>query len=428
MNITDIKQILKDQKEDLTKLLKDPKMIVREGMQKYQKMLGSSLIKVVMGPRRSGKSVLCTLLLKDKPLLYVNFDDERFYSMKTQDLNLLLQVAYDLIGEFSFVFLDEIQNIPGWELFVNRLQRKGYNIFITGSNAHLLSHELATHLTGRHLPLQLYPFSFREFLYYHGIHDQKSDFSTKELALIFKHLNVYLHHGGFPEVVRGEDFRQYLLSLYSSILTRDIIARYQIKYVHLLKELGNYLISNFSRKITFQKLKKTFSFRSVHTVQNYCSYMEETFLIFFLERFSFKKKERSIAPRKLYVIDTGFIEALSTPLSKDLGHIYENAVAIELMRKKIKNPRLHVCYFEEDGQYEVDFVIIDQKKIKHLIQVCFNIEDHETKEREIRALIKAKERLKCNNLTIITENIDAQEQVKGACISIIPLWKWLLMD
>jgi len=425
MELKNIKQILIDQKEELNNSLIGQKIIEREVLPEYKKFLKSSLIKIITGPRRAGKSVLCYGLLKEKNFAYVNFDDERLSILETKDLNLVLQAIYEIYQKPDFIFFDEIQNINNWELFVNRLKRERFNLIVTGSNAKLLSKELATHLTGRHFSLELYPFSFREYLRFYNFDYRKKYFTTREIASLKRFLENYLTEGGFPEVNQGENYKKYLKALYSTVLTKDVLIRHKVKYINTLKELANYLISNFARLITFNKLKNIFSLKSVHTAKNYFSFLEETYLIFQIERFSYKAKERISAPRKIYIIDTGLINTLSTKFSQEIGYVYENVVAIELMRRKSLYQE-EIYYWEEPHRYEVDFLVKEGQRIKQLLQVCYNVENYNTKKREIDSLIKIGEKTKCNNLFIITSDYENEEKVRHQKIKFIPLWKWLL--
>jgi predicted AAA+ superfamily ATPase len=425
MELEEIKQILIDQREELENSLKEQKIIKREFLFEYKRFLKSNLIKIITGPRRAGKSILGAEFLEGKNFAYVNFDDERLAFIETKELDLILQGIYEIYQQPDYIFLDEIQNIDKWELFVNRLKRSGFNLIVTGSNAKLLSKELATHLTGRHFALELYPFSFKEYLNFHNFNFSKENLSTKEISFLKRQLSNYLSCGGFPEVVQGENYKKYLAALYSTILTKDVLIRHHIKHVKTLKEVANYLISNFARLFTFNKLKNIFSLKSIHTAKNYFSFLEEVFLIFAIERFSYKIKERLTASRKIYVIDTGLINALSTKFSQEFGFIYENIVAIELLRKKALNSQIEIYYMQELN-YEIDFMIKEGLKIKQLIQVCYDIENHETKKREINSLLKASEKTKCSNLLIITANYKGEEKIENEKIDIIPLWKWLV--
>jgi hypothetical protein len=428
MDYLSLKQIIVDQKEELKSVFEKEKIIDREVLNKYSAILKSGLIKVITGPRRAGKSILCYQLLKTKNFAYINFDDENLAGLKTEDLNVVLKAFYEIYKEPKFILLDEVQNIEKWELFVNRLKRQGFNLVVTGSNAKLLSKELATHLTGRHFSLELYPFSFREFLQFRDLKYQREYFTTKETALIKKELENFLSGGGFPESLKEPNPKRYLSSLYSTILTKDTILSHKIRHIKTMQEFANYLISNFSCKVTFNKLKNIFSLKSTHTAQDYLHFLEECYLIFLIERFSFKAKEKIIAPRKVYAIDTGIINVVSFSGSKNIGRLYENLVAIELMRRKTLSPSLEIYYWQDYSAKEVDFVLKEGPRIKQLIQVCYDIENYDTKIRKLKSLIKAGREIKAgsSNLLVITSDYEGEEKFDNKTIKFIPLWKWLL--
>jgi predicted AAA+ superfamily ATPase len=416
-----IKQILLEQKREIKEIFRG-KIIPREEEAKIKKTIKTNLIKVITGIRRSGKSVLAHRLLKEKNYGYINFDDERLLDVKAKDLNDFLEVLKEINPNFKYLLLDEIQNVEGWELFVNRLKRMNYNLIITGSNSRLLSKELATHLTGRHITIELFPFSFQEFLTYKKFkYNQESFYLAEERGKIKRLFNQYLKYGGFPELLKIETKNQYLRDLYDKILVQDIILRFNIKYIRDLKEIALYLISNFASRISYNKIKNIFGMKSVHTVKNYINYIEEAYLIFQIYPFSFKLKNQLLQSKKIYVIDSGFINIIIPRIAPDYGKLMENLVLIQLLRKKDE------VYFYLDYQgREVDFVIKEGLKIKQLIQVCYDIENYETKKREIRSLLAANNELKCKNLLIITQDIEGEEKVKGKKIKFIPLWKWLL--
>jgi len=416
----ELTQLLRDQKQELEEGLKDKRILNREAESYFKEILSSKLIKVISGIRRCGKSVFIHTLLKDKKFAYMNFDDERLFDF---DTNQILSSFYEIYGkDFKIIFLDEIQNLEKWELFVNRLYRAGFNIFITGSNSRLLSKELSTHLTGRHLTIELFPFSFREYL--KAIDFKEDTKTTKEISLIKNELNNYLNLGGFPEIiVEKENPKLYLRELYRKILERDIINRYSISYKKTFREISNTLLNNPGRGISYNKLKRQFDVKSEHTIKNYLSYLQEAYLIFLLNRFSFKPVEIEKSEKKVYVTDIGIINNLSIKNSMDYGHIYENLVAIELLTRMSFNPSLSIYYWKNIQQEEVDFVI-KEGKVKELIQVCYNLDN--SKEREIKALLKASKELKCNNLNVITEDKESIEKISNKKIKFIPLWKWLL--
>jgi len=393
----------------------------------FKKAINSRLIKVISGIRRSGKSVLIYLLLKDKNFAYMNFDDDRISNVNTDDV---LSSFYDIYGkDLKYIFLDEVQNLDNWELFVNRLHRAGFNIFITGSNSKLLSKELATHLTGRHLTIELFPFSFREYLKASQFNEDIK--TTKGISLLKRELKNYLDLGGFPEIVAdSEDPKLYIRNLYSKLIDRDIINRHDISYKRTFKEISIAVLSNPSKPISYNKLKNQFNLGSEHTVKNYLSYLEEAYLIFLIDRFSFKPQEIEKSEKKVYAIDTGIIHSIGLRFSDDIGRIYENVVAIELMRIKARDSDIDIYYWKNTGHEEVDFAVKKGIKVVQLIQVCFNIDNPKTKDREIRALLKAKDETKCDNLLILTEDYEAQEEMewfgfKGK-IKFMPLWKWLI--
>jgi predicted AAA+ superfamily ATPase len=288
--------------------------------------------------------------------------------------------------------VDEVQNVSGWELFANRLKRSGYNLVITGSNAKLLSQELATHLTGRHVSLELFPFSFREFLKRKGLQFSATEmYLTKNRATVKKALEEYMQQGGFPELFSIENKKQYLRDLYDKIISRDIMPRHKVRFGKELKELAVYLFSNFGSRFTYRKLQNVFEIKSSHTVKNYVNYLEEAYLIFELLPFSFKLKQQLNSARKIYCIDNGMINAISFQNSPSSGRMLENLVFLDL---KMKNKELYF-YINENGG-EVDFLVRENNKIVELIQVCYDLKNIETRKRELSSLIKSGKELDCN--------------------------------
>ncbi len=417
-------KILMEQREELKEKFEKEKIIERENLSYFEKLIKSNLIKIITGIRRCGKSVLSFQLLKNKKFGYINFDDEKLGGIEIEKLDHLMETIYEIYGAIDYLFLDEVQNINKWELFVNRLHRQGLNVIVTGSNAKLLSKELATHLTGRHIAFELLPFSFKEFLKYKEI-DLKTD-TTKQIGIIKKNLNEYIENGGFPETLKEPNPKIYLKSLYSTILLKDILLRHRVRYVKTFKDLANYIVSNFAREISYNKLKNVFNLGSDHTAKNYLEFLQESYLIFIIEKFSFKKKESLMENRKVYAIDTGMIKAISFRFTEDISHLYENVIALELIRKQTLNKNIETYYWKNPQQEEVDFVIKEGLKIKQIIQVCYNITDYDTKKREIRALLKASRELRCKNLLVITEDKEDTEIIDKKKINYIPLWKWLL--
>ncbi len=429
MDIIEIKRIIQEQEKEKNKILREERIVERKvNMLKLKGFLKFPNILAILGIRRSGKSVLSWLLLKEKKYGYINFDDESLYGIKASDLNIILKAFYELYGDLNYLILDEIQNVFGWELFANRLRRTK-KIILTGSNSQLLAGELATHLTGRHIDFILFPFSFEEFCIYNDIDLDKiknSEYTTETSAKMEEAIREYINVGGLPEAYKYG--KAIIKSIFSDIITKDIIRRYSIKNIGVIESLAKYLVSNFSNEISFNKLKNIFSIKKVQTIKNYVGYMEKAYLIFILERFSFKLKQQIIAPKKVYCMDTGMINAISFKSSENFGKLFENLVCIELFRRKgYSQQDTEIFYWKNFQQEEVDFIIKEGNKVKQLIQVCYDLNDVKTKNREIKALLKASKELKCKNLFAITEDYEAEEKVNKKKIKFVPLWKWLLM-
>jgi len=419
MQIKILKQIITDQRNEIEKKLGEEEIIERENTDYVKKFLQHPNILAILGVRRSGKSMFSLLVSKQfKNVSYINFDDERLIGAKTEDLNNILQSFYELYGDTELIILDEIQNIKGWELFVNRLRRTK-KVIITGSNSKLLSGELATHLTGRHIDYTLYPFSFREMLDF-----KPNIYLTEDVAKARNQLGKYILESGFPE------FRNFgssiVVRIYEDIINKDCIRRRKIRYEENFRELARYLMSNFSCEFTYSKLSKIFGIKDVHTTKNYVTFIQEAFLIIVLERFSPKLKQQFIAPKKVYTADQGLCNFIGFSLSKNTGKLFENIVCIELFRKKAMNPVTEIYYWKDHQNNEVDFVVKDGQRVTQLIQVCYNLEDENTKQREIKALMKASKELKCNNLLVITDEREEEEKIDDKKINYVQLWKWLI--
>ncbi len=412
-----IRDVLLLQKRELESRLKEI-YVEREA---EQKKFSSGLVNVIIGPRRCGKSFFAVHMLKKYGNFgYVNFDDEKLAEVK--DYDEIVNALNSIYGNPKFLLFDEIQNLEKWELFVNRLQRQGYNLVITGSNSNLLSMELATHLTGRHAQINIFPFSFKEFLSV-----EEKEFTKAEIK---EKLFLYLIEGGYPEpLIKGLNRKDYLSTLFNSIIYRDIVKRFNIRSYQAIEDLAAYLVSNIAREFSFNTLSKVTKCRSAHTVEKYLKYLEEAFVFFRLNRFSPKIKEQLSSNKKIYCIDNGFIQAKAFKLSPDYGRLYENLVAIELKKLEADN-RASIFYWKNLQQEEVDFVIKRGTKILQLIQVAYEVGEKKTKEREVRSLIKASKELKCKNLTVITGDYEKNETISWFGIKreikFIPLWKWLV--
>jgi predicted AAA+ superfamily ATPase len=391
-------------------------------LEETQLSLTSNLAQVVIGVRRSGKSTLCEKFIRQNGVefAYANFDDDRLANLNSEDFDQVLDALYQIYGDFKYLFLDEVQNITGWQLFVNRMLRQKVHLFITGSNSKLLSSELTTHLTGRHNKVELYPFSFYEYGMMKKV--ELKSLSTKSRALRKRALNEYLLEGGFPELMNEENKRGYIEALLNSIIKNDIAKRFKVRYVEVLRRLAEHLSDNFCQEFVASELAKTFGV-SDHTIENYYSYLKEAFLLQGIHKFSYKSKER-IRCEKVYVVDVAFVsERESTFSTENLGWRLENVVYIELLRRF--HPQYTDVFYYRDQQCEVDFLIAKEGKVKQLIQVSYNISSEKTLKREISGLIKAAEMFKCENLLLI--NFDAEQDVEknGHTIHIVPAAEWL---
>ena len=415
-------EIIKEQREELEKIESSENIIQRDRIEEARDYLKTPNILAVLGIRRCGKSIFSYLLVKGTKMGYINFDDERLADLTVNDLNIVLQSFYELYGDIEYIVLDEIQNIDKWELFANRL-RRSKKVIITGSNYKLLSGELSTHLTGRYIDMNIFPFSFQEFLRFK--HQTLSNsYTTLEKANLLNLLKEYLEIGGFPEV---QKFGKPMLSrIYNDIITKDILLRHKTKKVDELKKLARFLITNVSSEFTYRKLGKIFGIKNVSTISNWISFLEESFLIFKLEKFDFKLKQQFIAPKKVYCLDCGIINAIGFKFLENMGKIIENEVAIELQRRKSALSQFEIYYWKDYQQHEVDFVVKKGNNVIKLIQVTYADSREEIKEREIKSLLKARKELRCSNLMIITWDYEQEEEIENEQIIFVPLWKWLL--
>ncbi len=413
-----IKEVIAKQsqeKESLSRL----KYVDRTKAVKGSELMSSPLIKVVLGPRRAGKSVFSLMLLKGKSFLYFNFDDPVLVGEKL-DLYELVDELHKFYGETKFVLFDEIQNLKGWELFANRLHRQGYNLVLTGSNANLLSMELATHLTGRHLPIEILPFDFQEFL------KAKNFSNLDQKPELLKLLEQYMTFGGFPEVVtKNQHPRGYLDVLFDSLLFKDVVKRHKVRFSEQIDQLGSYLINNVSNQYSFRKLANILKFKSDVTLEKYLKYLEEAYIIFSLSSFSAKAGERLRSPKKIYTVDNGFVASKAVQHFSDNGKLMENLVFTEFVKRGFE-PNRELFYYKTRNGREVDFAIMNGHEISKLIQVCYDVRSSDVEQREVKSLIEAGDELKVDNLTVLTWDDEREVEKNGKIVKFKPLWKWLL--
>lgn len=379
--------------------------------------ISTNKVTAISGIRRSGKSTLLKQIAKDlEGYYYLNFEDERLIDFTYSDFNMLYEVFLENFNEQNTFLFDEIQNIYGWEKFVRRLFDEGRKVFVTGSNAKLLSSELATSLTGRHLKLELFPFSFKEFLFYKGV-EIKKFYDTKEKSSVVNHFREYVKLGGFPEIVISRDMNE-LKQLYQDVLLKDLIVRFKIRDTKAFRELALFLISNASSPASFNNLKKLLGFKSVTTVKNYVDFLEESYLIFSVSKFDYSIKKQIINDRKIYAIDTGIINSIAFLFSENFGHLLENIAYIELKR------RGQNIYYHQNKK-ECDFLIKQGSRITQAIQVTETLVQ-KNQDREIAGLIEAMEWYRLSRGIIITFDQEKEFKIKNRMIKTVPIWKWLL--
>lgn len=392
--------ILSDQRAELERLNLS-KLVTRKEEQEIN--LNSPLAQVVIGVRRSGKSTLCSKVMLESgyPFGYINFDDDRLGKLTRSDFDNLLQALYRLNGDFRHLLLDEVQDIEGWELFVNRMLRQGLHVILTGSNANLLSGELATHLTGRYHQIELFPFSFAEYCTARNI--DLHSFTTKAIALRERALDEYMFYGGFPELMflDKKEETDYVHSLVETIIKKDIARRYKIRYIQTLADIANHLLDEFAHEQSFNSVTDKHNLQSVNTAKKYLQYLRNAYLVCAVPRFSLKSIERRTIA-KYYAVDTAMIKNRDTVLlTESLGLRLENIVAIELLRRLKLGQQLY--YYKKVREYEIDFVIVEDTHIKELVQVTYDFRQSSAKlyNREVGNLVKASSLLHCEQLTLI---------------------------
>jgi predicted AAA+ superfamily ATPase len=419
IEINTLKQVILDQQKEV-KAMKYELLVTRQEETLFD--LNSSLAQIAIGVRRSGKSTICHKVLKQNNIIYayINFDDERLYDLQSEELNSVLEALYMVYGDFKYLFLDEIQNIPSWFLFVNRLLRQNIRLLLTGSNAKLLSGELSTHLTGRYNQIELFPFSFSEVLKYKNI--DANDDSTSGVAFRRAAFDDYLSQGGFPELLQVRHKKAYIKNLFRSIITRDIQQRFSVRYPESLRKMAEYLCDAVGAELSYKNLAEHFAFGSQHTAEKYVGYLRQAYLLIGIRKFSFKAKER-ICNEKNYAIDTALISVDKEAFSdKNFGSRLENVVCIELLRRR--NYTFNDVYFYKK-KYEIDFVLAEDGRVKELIQVSADISAVKTFNRETNALVRGATELHCNNLTLITLKENRTYMENNLTINIVSILEWM---
>ena len=386
--------------------------------------LGSPQAQVVIGVRRCGKSTLCMQALAgaDVKFAYADFDDERLDGLDTAQLNDVLEVLYKIYGSFKYIFLDEIQNVDGWPLFVNRLLRNKIHVILTGSNAKLLSNDLATHLTGRSSEIELYPFSFSEYCEMKGV--DGSSRTTKGIAELRNCFDEYMKTGGFPELMAVKNGRTYISNLVDNILKRDIEQRYNISYPAQFENLSNHLLNVSPTVVSAPDLAQQFCFKSAHTARNYVSYLKQAYLLTALKKYSPKSKIR-VTQEKVYAVDVALMNKRENAFAGDnLGWRLETIVLNHLVRKcKLEGWDV---YYLNDRSGECDFVVCGGNKVIQCIQVSYDISNDKTRKREIDGLMLAHRQTGCDNLLLLTDHVYEEIEKDGVKMVVKPVYEWCL--
>lgn len=401
-----MKNAILNQRKERDRLLGMP-YLIRQTVYDFDELLQSPNIKLLTGPRRVGKSTQAILMLRGKNFAYLNFDDNEL--LKNWDESLAEKILAEVYPNYEYLLLDEVQNVDGWDVWVSKLFRRGVNLVITGSNANMLSGEMASVLTGRYLEIKMLPFSFEETSRFVG-----ADFSRDD----------YLKNGGYPETLSQRAITQtYLQTLFDSVIYKDVVQRHKIRNVTDLNNVATFLLSNFTGTFSYNDVADDLGFSSVSTTKKFMDYLHEPFLFYYLDRYNNKLKLMKKAPRKVYVVDNGFVSSKAFNLSENLGKLLENQVFVELLHRGYDAEK-SLFYYHSRNDKETDFVVREGSKVTGLIQVCYDMSKEKTEKREVDSLVECAQELNCDNLTIVTWNEERLIDKKGYTIKVVPVEKF----
>ena len=405
-----MKIAIQNQRKERDRLLSLP-YIPRQTIYDFDELLKSPNIKLLTGPRRVGKSTQALLMLRGKNFAYLNFDDnELLKKWDEQQADMLLGEIYP---NYEYLLLDEVQNIDDWDVWVNKLYRRGVNLVITGSNAKMLSGEMATVLTGRYLEINMLPFSLVEASQFAG-----------RLGNAEKIQDDFLKNGGYPETFTQRSITpSYLQALFDSILYKDIVRRHKIRNATDLNNVAMFLLSNFTGTFSYNDVADDLGLSSVSTTKKFMDYLHEPFLFYYLDRYNNKLKLMKKAPRKVYVVDNGFVASKAFNLSDYLGKLLENQVFVELLHRGYDTEK-SLFYYHSRNDKETDFVLREGNKVKELIQVCYDMSKEKTIKREVDSIVECAGELGSDNLTIETWNEERTIEKKGYTIKVVPVGKF----
>lgn len=410
--------IIQNQRKERDELSGRP-YLMRKSNTDTSLLLANPMIKLITGPRRVGKSTYALLMLQGKNFAYLNFDDNLLLS--SWDEELVMRTLDEVYPDYEYLLLDEVQNLKDWDVWVSKLYRRGKNLIITGSNAKMLSSEMATVLTGRYLQVEMLPFSLAETMEWKGIGNNGNDTQHAEATVI---ADDYLRNGGYPETIDMRSItRSYLSTLFDSIIWKDVAKRHNIRNITDLNNLALYLLSNFCNPLSANDIAQELTMSSVTTTRKFMDYLHEPYLFYYLPRFNNKLKLMKKAATKVYVIDNGFVTSKAFNISENLGRLLENEVFVELLRQGFQTES-SLFYYRSRNDREVDFVTRYGAHIHQLIQVCYDMSSPKTEKREVTSLIECGEELKCDNLIIVTNNDDREINKDGHIIKVIPFAKF----
>lgn len=391
--------------------------LTRRNSQDVDVLLSSHFIKLITGPRRVGKSTQALLMLREKNFAYLNFDSQAL--LDAWDADLVVRMLDEVYPGYEYILLDEVQNLEAWDMWVSELYRMGKNLVITGSNAKMLSSEMATVLTGKYLQIEMLPFSLEEFFDWNklALHALQPEHTTEASVLV----DDYMRNGGYPEAVASRQLaRSYLDTLFDSIIWKDVAKRHNVRNITDLNDLAIYLVSNFCNPVSANDLTIELGFSSVNTTKKYMDYLHEPYLFYYLPRYNNKLKLMKKAARKVYVVDNGFVASKAFALSENLGRLLENQVFVELIRRGY-NPEKTMFYYRSHNDKEVDFVLRKGAQIERLVQVCYDMSSPKTEKREVDSIVECAGELGCSDLVIVT-NADRRMIEKNGCrIRVVPV-------
>jgi predicted AAA+ superfamily ATPase len=395
--------------------------VVRDYLTEFKKEIDNPLTIVITGHRRVGKSTLLLQIAKKyykNNFYYLDFSDPSLKNLDVSDYEPLYELFLKEFGLKKAFFFDEIQGKPEWNSFVNILRERKHKCFVTGSNSEMLSSEISTYLTGRHKDKIIFPFSFKEFLNYKTI--DTNLLTTTNTSKILKYFDIYLEEGGFPENIIFNQ-PEILKDIYKDIITRDIISRWNIQNISDIEDLAYYLLSNTTNEFTYSSLNKYLKIKDPKTIQKYVKYICKTYFLFELSQFDYSLKKQRKKKKKIYCIDNGFLTNVGYAFSIGKSRYLENLIFIELKRRNKE-----VYFFRNAKNQECDFLVVDKKKVMSAIQVCYDLKNIDTEEREINGLIFALKEYRLNTGIIITYNTSKTIKKDKFNIKFIPAYKWLL--